>query len=278
MTPAADNDRIREKIRKLLNLAENDAAMGLEIDNAIRMARQLMVEHNISEGEVRSAGEERSPEDIVRGTQYARVERATSNMHLQTWEISLVSAVLNLIGTVKWYRTSEETIRRDLRTGFMIHSTMQGRTHEPAKALKYVLYGPAEDCEDASQMINEWSILIITLASAKWGHPFKGPGRSYAEGFAEALRAKVQEAIRQETAALPESSSTSAIQLRKATSLMALKKVEADRWLERQGVRLGKASMSSPSGQYHGDARSDGTRDGRAASFTHSRKPKLGGG
>ena len=36
-----DTDRIKERIRKLLQLAGDDAAMGNEIENALRFARRL---------------------------------------------------------------------------------------------------------------------------------------------------------------------------------------------------------------------------------------------
>ena len=44
---------IKEKIKKLLRVAENDAATEGEIDNAVRAARALMLKHSIEVGDVK---------------------------------------------------------------------------------------------------------------------------------------------------------------------------------------------------------------------------------
>jgi len=51
-----DTTRIKEKIRKLLNLAEDDGAMEGEINNALNFARRLMLQHNISEEDIKQKG------------------------------------------------------------------------------------------------------------------------------------------------------------------------------------------------------------------------------
>jgi len=45
-------DNVKDTIRKLLNLAENDGAADGEIDNALRFARRLMHQHHLSEEDI----------------------------------------------------------------------------------------------------------------------------------------------------------------------------------------------------------------------------------
>lgn len=43
------SNKILDKIRKLMTLAKDDAASEGEIENAMKMAKTLMMKHNISE-------------------------------------------------------------------------------------------------------------------------------------------------------------------------------------------------------------------------------------
>ena len=50
-------DKAKDTIRKLLDLAADDAAAENEIENAIRFARKLMDKHNLSEDDLPQADE-----------------------------------------------------------------------------------------------------------------------------------------------------------------------------------------------------------------------------
>ena len=62
---AGNVERVKDTIRKLLNLAANDAATEGEVNNAIRFARKLMLEHQLSDDDCK-AGDESDEERIAR--------------------------------------------------------------------------------------------------------------------------------------------------------------------------------------------------------------------
>lgn len=282
MAPEADHDRIKERIRKLLNLAQDDSAMGNEVENALRFARKLMTDHNIRPEDLEGTGRtaSRTAEDIreaVSKTTFGKIARPTMNTSLSRWEQWMIDAITELVGTVSWYRSHDTAVRRDPTTGVVV----MRRKNEAARVGVFVLYGPAEDCADVAAMVDEWAVTILTLARLKWGDPFdprNGEGRAYAEGFAESLVTKVRRMIGQEKA-LPASTGC-ALQLFNANALMTAKRDAGRTWLKQvAGVTLKAGSARAASNSYqHGDALREGREDGARASLSHSRKPKLGGG
>ena len=295
---APNLDAIRSRIQKCLNLAENDAAMGGEIDNALRFARRLMIQHNLSEAEVRCDAQPKGAHEIaadVEATEYDRVFFQSSGGKLSTWERAVVHAVMDLIGTVSWYRHGTETKKSKYGT---IEYDSRGR---PRTAVALAIYGPAEDVRDALILIDEWRETIIALARLKYGGVFQGAGRSYCEGFGYALMDKAKAIRAEETTeirrldtgreldlsllasgsadekALVLHERGSALALRDATSLMAARKARASTWLEREhDIKLTNRSCGG-GGRHYGSAFKAGKSDGRRSSFHHARTPKLGG-
>jgi len=67
-------DRIIDKIRKLLNLANNDAATEGERDNALRMAYNLIAKHNLDMSDIKDQPEEQRQDfaEVFYGRPWAR--------------------------------------------------------------------------------------------------------------------------------------------------------------------------------------------------------------
>jgi len=59
-------DQIKERIRKLLNLANDDAAMGGEVRNAIAFAERLMATHHLSEADLPN-GNRKFRDEVLHG-------------------------------------------------------------------------------------------------------------------------------------------------------------------------------------------------------------------
>ena len=271
-----DTDRIKERIRKLLQLAGDDAAMGNEIENALRFARRLMLEHHISEADLR-ATEAKDPHEIaavVEATEYDRGVVQTTGSRLTAWESALVTAVCELVGTVGWYVDARRTLRRSPH-GFV---QIDGRTGKPQTSAHLAIYGPAEDVRDALDLVSEWSLIIAGLGRLRYGGAFRGEGRAYCEGFARELLLQVFRMRDQERQAVPAEGCCSALVVANATALMDAKRARAAVYLREQlGIRL-HASGGGRGGADYPEAARRGASDGSRASFTRVRTSRLDGG
>lgn len=284
----SDNtDRIKDRIRKLLALGDAEKnTFDAEIDNALRFARRLMLKHNIGEDDLKE--EPRGAHEIaadVEATEYGKDWTRTMGSRFTAWECDLVGAVCALVGTVKWYRGHEET-RRKRGTDIIEYNDVTGR---PAKVRRIEIYGPAEDVRDALDLVAEWQETIVAMARMKHGGALRGAGKSYAEGFAFALKVKVAEMQKEELAlignrnerllALPSGEErSSALVVANATSLMVAKRERAEQWLEDvAGIKLCRGPGIG-SGSHNSGAFGDGMKDGKKAGFSHRRTPKLGRG
>lgn len=259
-----DTDKIKDKIKKLLNLAENDGAFDGEVDNALRFARRLMLRHNVTQEDLEEAKDAHEVAADAEAVDYGRVSAFTLGPNLSQWESTLAHSICQLIGTVQFYRESGKFARRTA------HGTIDYSKGEPSTATRLQFYGPEE----------EWSHIIVSMARMKYGGAFKGSGREYAESFAYALYQKVEKIRQEEKTAIAAGETTrcTALMVRNAGALMLAKKNKASDWLAKEcGIKLSKSSRSSGSTIYDGDARAAGRADGNKADFSHSRKKKLEG-
>lgn len=264
-----DTDKIKDKIRKLLNLGNDSSAMGGEIDNALRFARRLMLQHHVTEDDLEDT---KDPHEVAADVEYDKVMMYTMGANLSQWESSLTWAIVGLVGTVQHYKGYRTTRRND--AGLLEYDDSGKRK----LGTQINFYGPAEDCQDAKELFTEWSHIIAATARMKYGGVFKGAGRNYAEGFAGALYSKVQD-IKKEEKALTNDAGSYALMVVNANEIMNLKKMKGTEWLNKElNIKLTKRSGSRRSGaHYDGDARRDGQRDGQRADFSHSSKKKLNG-
>jgi len=243
---------IINKIRKLLNLAADDSSAEGEIENALRFAQRLMDEHNLTRDDL-------TPDEIA-----AESERMTrtavygGTTTCAAWERALVRAVCSCIGTVSYYIAEPDYLRTP--TGIVI--LPPDRTAGPKVRGRWQFFGLAEDVALAVALFNETRELIAAMSRLRWGGVYRGPGRSYCEGFASALEHKASRASRERTPA------TTAIIRRDAARNL--------QWLqETHHVRL-RNRVRRPAGNHYGSAYQSGQSDGRAHCFTPgSRSAKL---
>ncbi len=248
-------ERVRDRIRKLLRLAENDAASEGEVENALRFAQALMDEHHVAADDLRR---EQDRDDLR--SEMNTVDGWSNSAKRSAWESYLAQAIVTTLGTVGYYwrgggarevKTDAGILRRD----------GNGRT---LKRVAMVWYGPAEDIALARELFQDLSQTIASMARLKYGGVFRGPGRSYAEGFASSLLDLARKGDGDRTAA------TGAI-VRRTAAL-------AKSWLrEERGVRLVSGGAMG-GGRQHSGAHAAGRADGRSHGWNARRRSKLTSG
>lgn len=265
-------DKAKDTIRKLLNLANDDSAAEGEIDNALRFARRLMLHHDLTEADVTAP---RDPHEIAADEDYAQGATWTEGAKLSGWEGSLMNVISSLVGTVgSYYSSGPQAARTDHGT---ILYDEKGR---PKKATKLTFYGPAADVRDAIALFDEWKTTIAAMARMKFGGVFRGPGRSYCEGFVVGMRKNVAQIEAEERALIagPEAQTETALVLVRNLTIIQAKREKADEFLREEcGINLGSARRSG-GGTYHADAFGAGKRDGSRASVTRTQTKRLGSG
>lgn len=160
----ANNDsmaRIIERIKKMRKVAANAAATEGEIENAMRMASTMMLQHNIADEDLKEVAE-----DL--GNAFGRIAIFVNGLRCASWESSLAIYISQLFGNV--FSFSDSGGRR-ARVSF---------------------YGPIDSVEQAVELYRELLVEIATLARLKYGGYAKGRGASYAEGFVAGLMSILQ--------------------------------------------------------------------------------------
>jgi len=266
---SADNDKIKDRVRKLLNLANDAGAFEGEIDNALRFARRLMLEHNITENDL---GKPLDPHEEAARAEYAQADAFTHGENLSLWESTLMSAVCRLIGTVSSYRTRDKFQKK---TG--IGTLSFGPDGQPLDCTRIVFYGPLEDAKDACSLFHEWTHVIASMGRLKFGGCFRGDGRSYCEGFSRGLLEIVTKIKEEERREISYESTGRALVLRGSLDLMKAKKMLGKQWLlKSQGIKLRHTSRQG--NRNNGEAFGAGMADGRKSNFSRARTLKIGRG
>lgn len=159
-------ESIKDKIRKLLNVAGNHAATPGEVENAIRAARNLMLKHHIDEEDCKG----NSRDQIV------DVYVETNGARMSIWENILGALVGQFVGGVVVSR------------------------YGPRKAM---FSGYAADVQLAADIYAMLLSDIAKNAKLLFGGYARGPGLSYCLGFIAGLRThKEKEDASPETAGL----------------------------------------------------------------------------
>ena len=268
----ADLLAIKDRIRKLLNLANDDGAIGGEIRNAVAFAQKLMDEHHLSEDDLGSVDEKIL--DLERAAM-AR-GRVNGSSKFTRWEMELSSIAGRIVG-VRNYRDNAKEIERGL------HGTaVLAANGNPKRCVGFIYYGTAEDVELAKGIYNELRMTIIAMARMKFGSVYRGMGRQYSEGFVVGIREAYRKS--RDAANLLAASQeriginvNALVLVEKRGDLVRQKQKHADGWLRLQGVRLRKSNWSSGASLGDGQAYGEGKRDGRATNVDASRKVKLSG-
>lgn len=253
----SDRDRIISRVQKLLAFDENNASEG-EIENALKMAQNLMEAHAIEQAELEA--ESQSSDPVVR-------EQANSKLkaNVAKWESWLGAAVRTVVPGVDYYQTNEY-VRAFDGTGKLRRQSM------------LVWYGPADLVEVAKALFDETRAVIATLAQGNFGGVYKGQGRSYCEGFASALHDKAYRQ-RQENEEKRLAEATEGAIVLRMTDIVKKAKAENSEWLqEAHGIKLTSAGGGG-GGHHYGDAYGEGKKDGQRHDFTPGKPTgKLAGG
>ena len=274
-------EQIKRKIRALINLGEDGGATEAEAENALRFARRLMLQHNVAPEDMERARDGHESAADAERTTYTREDFYTQTTGITGWETSLGLAINLLVGTTKWYINPGVVTRRTL-SGTIDYYPADGVAR---KSKLITFFGPEEDVRDAKVLMYEWTMTLVALARMKFGGAIRGEGRSYCEGFADALLRKMR-AIREEERLLIEqhkanlqlSGRSTALVVMNGSQLMEAKQQRALTWLkETIGIKLSKGG-GSRGGANHGGAYAAGKADGQRADFSHSRTKKIGGG
>lgn len=258
----ASLEQVKKTIGDLLRLAENDAAAEGEVNNAIRFARRLMDAHHLSADECRNDPMAQAVKDHM---DQAKVYSEGGKM--SQWESSLSGFVCKFIGSVGCYLSTGEIARTP--SGVIIRNG----DGTAVRRSSVTFYGPHDDIYLATDLFDTLRQTIIAMARLKFGGVFRGPGRSYCEGFVSGLYSKLSAAKQLDE----QSGEQSRALVVRSTAIAKETKARAEQWLRKEkGIKL-MAGRSSVSGTYHGDAYSEGRSDGKSANVApQSRRGKIG--
>lgn len=273
---SASIDRIKDRIRKLFNLASNDAAAEGEIAAALKAASELMLAHQLSEDDVAAAPEDlRTPEEIAADTKYDTAKSWADSSRVPRWQGTLANAVAEFFGTVRVYHDHPQ-LRRNA-AGFA--------QNDGQKVCGFVFCGPADDAQLAAELHQEVVLTCATAAKLRFGGKLmKGPGRDYCDGFASGLYSQVADAAKaaREVEEAPKLNGATtgqrctALTVVRAGDIALAKQQRAKEWLRKEkGIQLGSSSGYGRSVKDDG-AYQQGKADGRSQSLTKNRPARIG--
>lgn len=150
--------KIRERIVKMLNLAKDGGASEGEVENATRMARQLMNEYNIDESELIAA---------ETGTVQVGDHLGMKKVTFEGWESSL-SVVCKFVCDVTPYK----------------------QTVKAGQEIRFI--GLPTDVAIARDLFSSLLITVKTMAKQRNGAGWTRAHQSYALGFVDSLVRKAK--------------------------------------------------------------------------------------
>jgi hypothetical protein len=264
---------VKQQIRKLLNIADDDAASEQEIQNALAIAAKLMDRHHLSEEDLQESRhtQHQEAQDADRCKQSAHGD----NVRMPQWEKSLAVVVTNIIGGVGLY--CHATAQLQTPSGL----PMRDGRGNILKASTVVFYGIAEDVELAVQLWHELRLAISAMARLRYGSVARGDGAAYAEGFVSGLEQQHiarQFAEKQQAAIEDRQAGSRSVELicRRA-DLIKQKSEMARAWLLSPDggsikLRTQSGGGSSGSSDARGQGRTDGSKYNTAGAGSRMRK------
>jgi hypothetical protein len=263
---------VKQQIRKILSIANDDAASEQEVQNALAIAAKLMDRHHLSEEDLQT-----SPEDQEQDARTApRTKQSVhgDNVKMPQWEKTLARTVAAIVGGVGYYCHASAPLTTP--AGLPMRD---GRGNQ-LKASTIVFYGIAEDVETATRLWNELRLAISALARLRYGSVARGDGAAYAEGFVAGVEEKRKERAAAELSEARHltytGTSTAMVLVERRNALIQQKHELAREWLASPAggsIRLGKTSGGGSSGS--SDARGQGRTDGSKYNASASRTKKL---
>ena len=265
-------EAVKDRIRKLLALANDAGASRGEIDNASRFAARLMTEYQLSSADL----DENDPHERAAAEEMGRVYAATLQQGFIAWEGSLARYICELVGGIRYYLVNSAKIEK--RTA---HGTLEFDEKGRKKLVGQIaFYGEVESVKLAHDLFLELTQTVLAVARMKYGTAFIGEGRSYAAGFVDGLHAQLAkrfEAV--DTKQLPagETNALVAISSEKRAAILkfnADRGARADAWLrDVAGTKL--VNKGGGTGFDAGAYRA-GHRDGLASTVNAKRTLRLG--
>lgn len=265
-------NKVKDRIRKLLNLAGGEGAYDGEIANAMRFAKALMDEHNLSEDDLEKV--DQKIVDLERA-EMKTGRCSTGSRKMYAWEGHLASFVSQFVGGVGVYSDPKVRIQR---RGKWIQTDENGETKY---AKSFVFYGIAEDVMMATELYEEMYTTIVSMARIKYAKVYRGEGRSYCEGFVSGLFVRLAEDDQKQKEIADSQkrlgmTGTSLVLVEKRNELVQAKKQHSLKWLRQEkGIRLGKR-QSSNGGRHFKDAYKEGHEDGKSSEVSKQRTMKIG--
>lgn len=264
---AVDTEKVKDLVRKLLNVTRDDAATEGEIDNALRFAKGLMDKHHMDEEDL-----VQEPEDQWKSIEAASRDRVFVSVggKFFAWEDYLSAFCVTFVGGVGVYKDpSKSRIARNHR-GIVILNEEE----EPYKGVRYCFYGIAEDAMMAAELFHELRMTIRTMARLRYGTCYTRDGGMYAQGFVAGLRMKI-ERQEKEQRKLAQSDNHALILIERRQDLIERKLENAQRWLKKlTGIKLVRGPLNTgangSAAAYH-----EGKEDGNKADVSAVRRPKI---
>lgn len=243
-----DIDNVKATIRKLLNLANDESAAKGEVENAMRFAARLMEQHQLGDDDLTEV------DDILldlERKEFAKEYAYTGSAKKSRWETDVADFACRLVGGVKNYLSAPYMVREN---GIVV----LGHNGSPLIRSQICFYGIAGDVEIARTVFAESIITIAAMARLKWGGVYRGPGRSYCEGFADALLNQLhddKERLQQM------STGTALVAVENRNAIVKRKEELATDWLKSNGVKL-SSYRGLGNGSHNNDAYDEGISDG----------------
>ncbi len=176
-------DSIKDKLRKLLNLSNDEGASAGEIDNAIGIATQLMARHNLTREDI-DLSDEDPTKNVKLGQQFA----VSLGSRLAYWEICLAHFVTGFIGFTDFYPDKVEGTL--YRNGIAL---LNPDGNERKGTLMW-FYGSDESAQQAVELYEELASIIQGVATVRYASWARAKGAAYAEGFTLGLLSKLEKA------------------------------------------------------------------------------------
>lgn len=251
-----DLNKVKETIRHLLNLANNEAAAEGEIINAMRFASKLMEQHQLTEEDVKLNKTDEKLLDLENQTIVEQSGWMGGNKFCH-WESNAASFACAFVGGVKWYYN--EQVR------YVVNGVQQVFFDgKPMTKTKVTFYGIQEDVEIAFAVYNELIMTIASMAKLKWGGVYRGPGRNYCEGFMDGLVGKWYSDQDQQKKLASTSGSTALMVIDNRQLIVKRKTELATLWLEKKYSKIRNGSKrQSINREWHAEARAEGRNDGQ---------------
>jgi len=257
-------DRIKEKIRKMIALSQDDGAAPGEIENAIDAATRLMAANNLTREDIDHSV---SGADAVKRVELGRCFAYSYATTLTSWEKFLGAWAAKFVGYCSTYNEPKVQVRKG---GIM----MRDYKGDPLVKGSICFYGSNESCAAAVELFEEVRDTIVAMAILRYNGHAKGNGAAYCYGFQQGLSEQLSGAeLRLDTGA----ESHALILVDKQNQLAVVERAEV--WLNKKhGIKL---SRGSGFGGYNdtAGARQEGREDGKNYSAS-SRAPvgrRIGG-